>query len=229
MNYFDIVLKVGSLAGLAGLVYGIHNNRKNRPRLKFTFEASVVNQDEKDKNTAYYCFTGLLKNQSLQPNSIVRLYLTVWGSKRKGATLRSGHVVKHIFDVSDVEKRQELALPLYLQPKDARRVEIWFPISLTGNQDGKLLHEKGQEISLPDGTKLSFPKHKWEFLIEDTAENMFDFTYGGIVSRELSDLWWTLPNYSSKPLKYGKQLLKICWAYIKHFVSRLASSFGFYK
>ncbi len=229
MSGFDLLLKVGSLAGLVGLVYGIHNNRKNRPRFKFTFEASVVNYDKDDKNQAYYCFTGIIRNQSLQPNTIIRLYLTVWGSKKKGATLRFGHAVKHIYDVANTEDRNELSLPLYFQPKDARRVEIWFPISLTGTQDGKLLNEKDKAISLPDGSSLLMPKHKWEFLIEDTAENMFDYTSGRTTSRELTDLWWTLPNYSNKPVKYGKQICKIGWAFTKYYTARLTAALGFYK
>lgn len=229
MTYFDLLLKIGSLAGLVGLVYGIHNNRKNRPKFKFTFGASVVNYDKEDKNTAYYCFTGIIRNQSLQPNTIVRLYLTVWDSKKKGATLRFGHVVRHIYDVSNTEDRKELSLPLYFKTKEARRVEIWFPISLSGTQDGKLLKEKGKVIPLPDGGSLSMPKHKWEFQMEDTTENMFDYTSGRTTSRELTDLWWTLPNYSKKPFKYSKQVCKIGWAFAKHYTARAATALGFYR
>ena len=223
------IFKIGSLAGLFGLIYAVHNNRKNRPRFKFTFEASNVNYDEKDKETAYYCFVGIIRNQSLQPNSIVRLYLTVWESKKKGSALRFGHNIKHIYDVSNTKNRTELSLPLYFKPKEAKRVEIWFPISLTGTQDGKLLREIGQTISLSDGHVFSFPKHRWEFLIEDTAENMFDYTKAGTMSLDLVNLWWTLPNYRKKRRELVKHICKIGWAFSKYWMAKLSELLGFYK
>lgn len=226
MSNFDLLLKVGSLAGLVAIVYQIHNNRRNRPRFIFTFEASVVVNDEKEADQAYYCFTGIIRNQSLNPNGVVRLWLTVWDSKKKGSTLRFGHVVRHIYDVSNTEDRKELSLPLYFQPKEAKRLEIWFQISPKGTQDGKIL---AKTKLLSDDIPIQMPVHQWEFLIEDTAENMFDYTKSRTVSRELAELWWTLPNYSNKPTKYVKHLGKIVWSFAKHQSSKLVSALGFYK
>lgn len=223
---FDVIFKIGSLAGLVAVVYQIHNNRKNRPRIAFTFEGSVVNYDKDDNKRAHYCFTGIFRNQSLKPNSIVRLYLTVWDKKKRQSTPRFGHGVDKVQDISNLKEKKILALPLYLKPKEARKLEIWFPIYLEGTQDRQLL-EVTRKFS--EESSILLPKHRWEFLIEDTAGNLFDYYKPRLINRKLIDLWWTLPNHSKHPLKYLRHSLKILFTFFGSFISKLIQLLGFYK
>jgi hypothetical protein len=226
VRIIEVLLNIGSIAGLISIFYQVHSNRKNRPRIAFTFEASWVTPDDENDSQAIYHFQGILKNQSLQPNSIVRLWLTVWDNKKRGSTLRSGHSIHKIEDVSNAKKRKLLGLPLYFSVKEAKKVEIQFPITLYGNQDGDLL--RATEKVYPE-SPIAMPKYNWEFMIEDTSENLFDYYRPQTMSKELQDLWWTLPNYTKKPTKYILHLLKIFKAGIRHRINRLLEAVGFYK
>jgi len=220
-DLIDAILKLGSLAGLAGLVYQIHNNRKTRPRFQFTFEASHAEFFDKDKlKFCNYHFRGIFKNSSLTPNSIVRLYLTVWDNKKKGSVLRFGHGIKEIRDTNTQENKY---LPLRFEPKQAYNLQIVFEFPITGTQDARILSQYE-----PVGILGVLPKYHYQFIIEDVNGNYFDYN-SSLVSRELIDLWWTLPNYSNKPVKYIGQLGKIALVLIKNIVRKIVEFFGFYK
>jgi hypothetical protein len=222
--FFDTLLKIGSLAGLASIVYQIHNNRKFRPSFRFTFEASGAEFFERDGTKfCKYHFPGIFRNASLAPNSIVRLYLTVWGSKKRGSALRYGHSVQEIKEIRTGEKKY---LPLKFEPKQAFNLLVFFEFPIQGTADERLLSEF-EEVRLPNAT-LRVPKHRYEFFIEDVNGNRFDYR-GSSVSGELIDLWWTLPNYSNKPPRYGLQVLKIGWVFCKNYTNRFLEMIGLYK
>lgn len=217
----EIIFKVGALAGLVGIVYQIHNNRKNRPCLKFIFEGSSATKRSEDKlEYCTYTFKGILVNASLSPNSIIRLYLTVWDNKKKNSILRFGHQLK---DLADVNTGRTVYLPLLLNSKEARRVNINFDFVVTGTQDFELLSAVKKV-----GDNIYLPKYQYEFFIEDSNGNLFDYK-SSIISRELIDLWWTLPNYSKKPIKYLKQLAIIFLAVLKSIFAKIRTEIGFYK
>ena len=217
----DAILKLGSLAGLAGLFYQIHNNRKIRPQFQFTFESSYAEFFDKDKlKYCNYHFQGIFKNSSLTPNSIVRLYLTVWNNKKRGSVLRFGHGVKEIKDTNTQEKKY---LPLRFEPKQAFNLQIVFEFPITGTQDAKILSQYE-----PVGNLGFLPKYHYQFIIEDVNRNYFDYN-SSFVSKELIDLWWTLPNYSKKPVKYIGQLGKIGLVLVKNIVRKIIEFLGFYK
>lgn len=212
----DVIFKLGSLAGLAGLIYQIHNNRKLRPQLRFTFEGSHVEFFDRGKlKFCNYHFQGIFKNSSLTPNSIVRLYLTVWDNKKKGSTLRFGHTIKEIRDTNTQEIKY---LPLRFDAKQAFNLQVIFEFPITGTQDEKILTQ----------VDLFLPKYQYQFVIEDVNGNYFDYN-SSFVSRELIDLWWILPNYSKNPIKYIKQLGKIVLVFTKNVVREIVEFFGFYK
>ncbi|MFH1720625.1 MAG: hypothetical protein ABH856_03400 [Patescibacteria group bacterium] len=218
----DVIFKLGSLAGLAGLIYQIHNNKKLRPQLQFTFEGSHAEFFDRDKlKFCNYHFQGIFKNSSLTPNSIVRLYLTVWDNKKKGSTLRFGHTIKEIKDTNTQERKY---LPLRFEAKQAFNLQVIFEFPITGTQDGKIL----TQVERLGNADLFMPKYQYQFVIEDVNGNYFDYN-SSFVSRELIDLWWTLPNYSKNPVKYIKQLGKIGLIFTKNVVRQIVEFLGFYK
>lgn len=222
--FFDTILKIGSLAGLVSLVYQIHNNWKSRPSFKFTFEASGLEKTGEGKEQrGVYHFQGIFRNASLNPNSIVRLYLTVWDSKRRGSVLRYGHNVQKL---EEVNTKKNLHLPLRFESKEAMRLLIFFEFPIKGTQDERLLSEYEQHDF--GNMRIPFPKHRYEFVVEDVSGNRFD--YGSyLMSQDLIDLWWTLPNFSKKPTRYFIHLVKIALAFVRHFLVWLAGLFGFYR
>lgn len=89
MDVLDIVLKIGSVAGLISILYQIQQNRRNRPLFTFTFEGSHAELTECDKHIhCNYYFPGTIRNASLSPNTIVRLYLVVWDKGKRTRFLK---------------------------------------------------------------------------------------------------------------------------------------------
>lgn len=221
-DFIELILKLGSLAGLVGLIYQIHNSRKLRPQLQFTFEGSHAEFFDRDKlKFCNYHFQGIFKNLSLTPNTIVRLYLTVWENKKKGSTLRFGHGVKELRETYTQDIKN---LPLRFEPKQAYNLKVIFEFPLTGTQDEKII----SQLKRLGETNYFLPKYQYQFIIEDVNGNFFDYNSSPI-SKELIDLWWTLSNYSSKPLKYFGQILKIGFVFLKNIYRKLIEGLGFFK
>jgi hypothetical protein len=218
----DSIFKLGSLAGLTGLIYQIHNNRKLRPQIRFTFEGSHTEFFDRDKiKLCNYHFQGLFKNSSLTPNSIVRLYLTVWDNKKKGSTLRFGHKIKEIRDTNTQEKKY---LPLRLEAKQSFNLQVIFEFPITGTRDERIL----AQTERLGKTDLLTPKYQYQFIIEDVNGNYFDYN-SSFISRELIDLWLTLPNYSKEPARYIRQSGRIGVVFVKNFVRKTVEFLGFYR
>lgn len=224
MDIVELILKIGSLAGLIGITYQIHNNRKNRPSFVFTFEASEAKfyKENQHPHCDYY-FSGIIRNTSIQPNTLVRLYLTVWENKRKSMVLRFGHAVKQI---KECNTNGQLHLPLRFRSKEAIRLHIIFKFPMSGTQDRKLMLSL-KEVKLGDKV-FKLPKYKYEFLMEDVNGNFFDYG-SSVYSKELIDSWWVLPNFSRHPVDYICHLLSVTYKYIVWKVSKFLSLLGFYK
>jgi len=226
MNFSDLIkliLNVGSLAGLVAIIYQIHNNRVKRPLFQYTFESSHTETYHKDSlEFCDYHFSGLLRNKSLEPNSIVRFYLTVWNNKKRGLTRRFGFGIK---EITDIDTKKKLFLPLYFQARQAYRVNIIFNFPLTGTQDDKLLKEL-----MPVGTSGRFflPKNHYEFLMEDTAGNLFDAS-NNIFNIRVINALWTLPNFSKKPFRYAVEIIRISRLVVSWRIEKFLNTIGFYK
>ena len=222
-NLFDLLLKIGSISGLIGIFYQIHNNRLNRPSFEFTFESSHAKTYRQDSlEFCDYHFSGIIRNKSLKPNSIVRLYLTVWNSKKKSSVLRFGFSVKEVTNLNTSEK---LYLPLKFSPKEAYRLNVVFNFPLTGTQDEKLFKSLSP---VGESGKFYLPKYRYEFLMEDTSKNLYDYS-NSVFNIDIINRWWTLPNFSKKPFLYFQEVIKLILDIIRWKISNLISAIGFYK
>ena len=223
----ELILNAGSIAGLVTIFLEVHQSRRHRPSFTYTFEgthAEVFHRDGRD--WADFHFLGIIRNASLQANSIVRLYLVVWKEGKVTQTLRFGHVVNSI---TDLATNDPLALPLHMEARSAMRVEVVFGMHLTEgdgrlSNDGRLMSETVPVPSTIPG--LAAPKHTFEFVFEDAAGNYFDKT-GHLLSRELIDLNWTLVNY--KGWKRFRRYGTIAWAWVRWKLAVARSYLGFYK
>jgi hypothetical protein len=218
----QLILNAGSIAGLISIFLEVHQSRRNRPSFNFTFEGSRAEIYAQGKLTMCdWHFSGLLRNASLNPNTIARLYLVVWKSGRANATLRFGHSVKEIVDLAS---NQKLALPLRVEGRGAVRAEVIFDIPLTGTGDDRLMRE--QKLVHTGQLQYYVPRHTYEFVFEDAAGNYFDKS-GRLLSRELIDLDWTLPNH--KGWSRTRHYARIAWAWVRWKLAIIRSWVGFYR
>ncbi len=206
----DGLLKFGSISGLISLIYLIFQNLRKRPQFKLDFQGS--SGEHYDNNGVHYfrhTYTGILKNQSLDPNSVTRLYLAVWGNKNKTSTLRFGHGGVRIIDIAE---DKEIKLPLHFTPREAKNLTIVFEFPVKGTSDERLLQEHKEVMP---GSSFRMPKHNYEICIEDVSENMFD-SKGIPINRGEIDLRWTLPN-TVRELQQGNigPFIKHSWQIIK--------------
>ncbi|WP_097458547.1 hypothetical protein [Mangrovitalea sediminis] len=211
----DQVLKLGSVSGLISLIYLIFQNLRKRPRFKLDFQSgSGTHYDNEGVHFYRFSSVGILKNQSLDPNTVTHLHLAVWGNKKKTSTLRFGYGgVKIIDKTSD----QELKLPIQFSPREARRLNIVFEFPVQGTADEKILQE---HMEIKPGSGLYRPRYEYEICVEDVAENVFDSS-GKQINREEINLRWTLPN-TVRELQQGK-----IWPFIRHYWRITLSNMSF--
>lgn len=207
-----IILDIGSISGLIVLPYTVAQARKRKPKLKYEF-AGTSGRSTGDIYT--YEFNGTIKNQSIESNSIIKIYLVVWANKQKTSTLRYGWAGATIFEEST---GKEIKLPMIIGPKEALKIKVKFILSPKGTTDERLLSE--MEPLFP-GSNMHLPKHNYVLCFEDVEENMFDQT-GNMINIEEINLNWTLPNTMTE-LQKGNIL-----PFIKHFLLILKSRIIFF-
>jgi hypothetical protein len=200
----DTILKLGSISGLLSLLYLVFQNLRKRPKFKLDFHGSTGKHFEKEGLHFYrFSYSGMLKNQSLDPNTVTRLHLVVWGNKKKTSSLRFGYGGVTIKDES-IEG--EIKLPLVFSPREAKHLNIIVEFPVKGTADEKILQE---HVEVKPGTGLYRQKYDYEICIEDINENLFD-SQGTQINRDEISLRWTLPN-TINDLQQGK-----IWPFLSH-------------
>lgn len=204
MNSFWTVLeRISVVVTVLGLPYLVVSYRKRVPRFSFSFAGKSVNRFERDKlEWVLWKFAGTIRNQSLDENTIERIYLVVWRGKRRKDTYRFGH--GGIKDMKCGEEKTQL--PIKFGPREAKALNIEIEIPLTGTQDINLMNQI--EI-IPGPIALGVPKHHYELAFEDVVGNLFD-ERGRLINRKGVNLRWTLNN-SIERAKDGKP-----WTLLRH-------------
>lgn len=213
------ILNAGAIAGLISIFLEIHQGRRNRPAFAYTFEGYQT-VDFRMAQHPHYCdarFQGLIRNTSLNPNTIARIFLVVWDDNKLNHPKRLGTGVKSVLNRATDEP---LPLPLRMEARDALSVEIIFDLRLT-DSNGKPSYDGQLLLSAADNR----PDHV--MLFEDAAGNYFDQA-GRMLSRTLMDLYSTLPNSRTwrQRLDHYNRIAS-SWVLWKLAIFR--SCFGFYK
>jgi len=227
-NIWQIILNIGSISGLIALIYTIFQSLRKRPKFKFYF-SGIHGQSSHEDKLEYYTFTfnGTLKNQSLDPNSIIRIFLVVWKNRKKNETLRFGHGG---MTIKNNANNEEISLPITFTPREAMALEIQCKFPVTGTSDDKLLREF---VPVQPNSQFLLPKHEYELAFEDVNENLYDHK-GTLCNREEIDLRWTLPN-STRNIHNGiywpfiSHKFKIIWTRIRFRWKIIFQSFGLWK
>ena len=91
MKALDIIFNIGSIAGLLALFITIFASIRERP--KFSFDSLLYSGKVNDDDITKYRFefTGIVKNHSIEQNTLIRIYLVVWSNKKNYSTLRFGY------------------------------------------------------------------------------------------------------------------------------------------
>lgn len=201
----DVMDKVGSFCGLLALPYLIFQNLRSRPRFKFDFLGCFGEHIQKQGIHRYrHEVRGVLKNRSLDPNTIIKIHLVVWANRNKTSYLRHGFGHE---SVSETTSKQPLSLPLQFGPREARSIDVVFELPVRGTSDEKVLSE---DVPAVPGSGLRRPKHDYEICFEDINGNLFDAS-GCQINSEEAALRWTLPN-TVRELQDGH-----IWPFLKHY------------
>jgi len=228
ISIWQILLNVGSVSGFLALVYTIYQSLRRRPRFKFDFSGTFWTYSPGDPIDLFtYFFRGVLKNQSLDPNSISRIYLIVWKDRSKSDALRYGFGGVKIIDLV---KNEEIKLPISFGPKEAKNLEIQCQSPFTGTRDKKLLTELAP---IKPGSSFHLNKYNYQLGFEDVNENYFD-QQGDLYNSEEMNLRWTLPNYSRDLpngvyLPFIKHKIKILWSHVRFRWKIFLQWFGLWK
>jgi hypothetical protein len=229
-SWWQIILNIGSVSGLIALAYTIFSNLRRRPKFKFDFSSRGGDFSE-EGNLLFDTlkFTGTLKNQSLDPNSISKIYLVVWKNRKLNETLRFGYGG---VTIKNTVNNEEIKLPLSFAPREAMALEIKCKFAVTGTPDDELLDIRGF-VPIRPGSKFLRPKYDYELAFEDVNENLFD-QKGELCNSEEKDLRWTLPNSTrdinnSIYLPFIKHKFKIAWSRVKFRWKIILQSFGLWK
>ena len=214
MTTWQIILQIGSLWGLLSFLYNSSQILRKRPRFKFNFLGSSWQKFDSNGMEFYReSISWVLKNQSLEPNSVSKIHLVVWDNKNNFSVLRHSIGINKVIDKSDGWK--EIRLPFLLDPHECKEIEVIeeFPIKWTADESILSQTKKVWEM-------FYTRKYDYDLLFEDTNENIFDCN-GKLCNMEESWLRWTIWNtmHSFKKGKYSE--------FIKHSFNILKSRIKF--
>ena len=224
-DLFSSLTDIGGLVALFGVPFLVWNTRTKRKHFDFDFEGSSGLTDQSG-NTYTWTFNGVIKNRSEVANTISKIYLVVWKNRKRNSYLRFGH---NNIEITDTNDSQQLNVPLYFDPREAKRVTIkrMATITSTNDTDYKLLR---QQVEFPANSGLFLPKHKYELVFEDIDKNYFD-QHGSIRDINQANLWFTLGNSyrqidDAKIMPVINHFIQILFQKIRFAFKRLSWFFG---
>lgn len=154
-------------------------------------------------------YVGHIKNESGEPNSIVKIGYVVWANKARTRSLSNGFnaVVRDRDGV-------ELYTPILFSPFEGKFLQIEFAVCLTGTHNKEIVVARKDVSNVPGATPgLSLPKYEYQLLFTDINDRLFD-CLGQLRSQRLMNLWWTLENTfrslrRGNPFPYLWHMMKI--------------------
>jgi len=201
---WSTVSDISAVVTIVGVPYLVASYRRRTPRLSFSFSGSAREAFDDQDGRAYcrFIFQGSVRNASLDPNSIEKIYLLVWKSRRKKGVRTYGS-----YSPTVTEGGSELPLPIRLDARQGRTLRVVFEVALDGHVVE--LVNAVQPLSpaipgTPPGAQLYLPKYTFELAFEDIAGNFFDQD-GTLRNRRGIDRRWTLEN-TFRHLKDGNPL-----------------------
>lgn len=223
-DLLQVILNIGSVAGLISLFYTISEHRKRRSKFSFDFHGSANGNYEKDNlEFAKFRWEGIIRNESSAENSIVEIDYVVWANKARTRSKANGM----IFSVEDANTKEKLAVPLNFKPKESRKITLVADVVLTGSHAMELFKARK---SIETGSPFVLPEYSWDLLFTDVNHFMFD-EEGTLRSKKLMDLWWTLPN-ATRGLNEGnfiptiKEYIRIFFAWVFYWLARMLRFLG---
>jgi len=211
-NAIGFILKIGSVAGLVSLFYTIKDHIRNKSSFSYDFAGTAGGAyEENGHRFAKFRWEGIIRNESVAENSIVRLDYVVWANKSRTRTKTQGMIL----DVSDPNLSQKIGIPINFGPKESKKVVLTAVVPLTGSHNESLF--LARKPTQP-GSMFFLPENQWDLLFMDVNHNSFD-EKGSLRSQKLLDLWWVLPNATRKldqgnPIPAIVHFCKIFWSYL---------------
>jgi len=133
-------------------------------------------------------FTGSIQNRSLEPNTIEKVYLVVWRTKRKRYTHRMGFGGNSVLD----KDNNPIGPPVALNGRQSIPVTVVCEFPVKGTADERLFGRMTPLSTIPFLAMPSF-LNDYELAFEDVSGNLFDQN-GLPRSMKSINLRWTLDN-----------------------------------
>jgi len=212
-SIWDIAEKTSYLLTIIGIPYLLIDKIKKLPKFSFGFSGqSGTGFRKNDKEWYKFTFSGDIKNHSLEPNTIQRIFLVVWRNKQKTDTKRFGHGTLQIKDLTGKTYNE----PLLFAPKESKKLTITYESQIEDTIDKKILSDL---IPIFPGKPYYMHRDQYELAFEDINGNLFD-QKGVLLSRKLIDLNWTIENTfkdlrDSKFIPFITHKLKVFYETVK--------------
>jgi hypothetical protein len=216
--------EASSVVALVGLPYLMLDKRRRLPNLAFE-KGGIFRQTFDSDNLTFgrITFSGTVKNKSLESNTIDKVFLVVWRTKRRMGVRRYGYGGVQMLG----EDETPIGPPLTLPARSSRTVKIVCEFPLTGSSDAHLFNATKP---LPGNSNFLLPRYEYDLAFEDIEGNLFDIN-GYPLSRKSIDLRWTIDNAweqlkDGKPLPLVRHLLRIFWEEVRFLWRKLLRFLG---
>jgi hypothetical protein len=134
-------------------------------------------------------FDGNVTNNSNEKRTLEKITYVVWKDRTLGSAYNYGWLLgdNNFFEyIGDGQKRTS-TLPLLFQESEAKRLGIGFKIDVETPEEMALWNQENCK------GVFCWHKNNVELLFEDSKGNTFDKD-GNLISSDVIDSWWTLPN-----------------------------------
>jgi hypothetical protein len=222
-DFWSSVIDIAAAITVLGVPYLVVSNRRRLPRFSFDFTSSNREITSTGGNPEFgkFSFSGSVRNQSLDPNSIQRIFLVVWRNKKRKSYLRISH------GATITQDGTTLSEPIRFDGREGRKLDIVFEIALAGTVDARLATAQSP---VAPGSPYLLSTYQYEVAFEDISGNLFD-NHGILLNRTGMDLRWTIGNTLEKlrggnPLPFFWHFLRIYLSDAVFFVRRIVRRLG---
>src|SRR5215207_7865292 len=165
VTIIETILSLGGIAGFASIVLEMHQSRRNRPSFIFTQEGMHSDAAPYVRDGMTFTgqhFRGLIRNASLNANTIVRLYLVVW----EGYSVTKVRWMGLSFEsMIDLATNEPLTLPLRMEGRSAVHAQTDFEVRLTDPNGKRTVN--GEFMAADYDHPLRRAGQGYDFIIED--------------------------------------------------------------
>ncbi len=177
------------------LIIFIYFTFKNKPSFSYSMMGRTFSPENSASNefpmVMEFWYDGTVRNTFDKKMTLERIDYVFWKNKKIGSTYGGGFSMGDIYDLGVDEERKKLKLPILFEENEAKHLGISFGVNIENETE---LKDKFQHVCT--GVFCHWETNV-ELNFKDSKGNIFD-EEGKLISREVIDSWWLLPNNKTK-------------------------------